>query len=605
MYYSPKTLLNRAALVGAACACFAFVAPQATHAEQQPQIGNVCADQKSASAFVPIDNWIYTAVDRLQALGSMDTAYLGIRPWTRASVVRMLEESRASFKDETQKSDPLQAERQRLYKALLDELNHGVQADCVQKAETSRLESAYSLTRGLSGDPLRDSYHLGSTIVNDYGRMYANGLNNYTGASGWLSHGRWMLYLRGESSATPSWNGYSTPLAKSLASVDSVLFQDPITNQPYYQPDLPYGSYGAAAKGHLLEGYVSVNTLGHVVAFGKIDQWLGPGQGGAMAYSNNADNIYALHINRTEPLDVPLLSRLVGPFRYEFFVGGLRGHNYIPATNNSWVIPGAPWMHVEKISMKPTRNLELGFERTVIWGGKGHEGINLHSFLRSFFSLTNTSGAVKNSNTDPGARFAAWDFNYRLPLLRDWVRIYADGEVHDDVSPTDAPRRAAWRPGIYVSHLPGAPKLDLRVEAVTTDPPVSRSFSGQFMYWEYLQKQGYTNEGVLMGDWIGREDKGGQAWMTYHLSPQEWVRLNVRTQKSAKDFVPGGTTLVDAGVEVVKRVHRDFELRGSFTDEHWKAPAYAIGTTQSPTANHLETVTQFQLTWTPKSRELF
>ena len=27
----------------------------------------------------------------------------------------------------------------------------------------------------------RDSYHLGQTIVNDYGRPYASGFNNYTG----------------------------------------------------------------------------------------------------------------------------------------------------------------------------------------------------------------------------------------------------------------------------------------------------------------------------------------------------------------------------------------------------------------------------------------
>ena len=49
-----------------------------------------------------------------------------------------------------------------------------------------------------------------------------------------------------------------------------------------------------------------------------------------MAYSNNAENIYSFHINRVEPLDVPLLSKLTGPFRYEFMIGALRGHTYMP-----------------------------------------------------------------------------------------------------------------------------------------------------------------------------------------------------------------------------------------------------------------------------------
>jgi len=33
--------------------------------------------------------------------------------------------------------------------------------------------------------------------------------------------------------------------------------------------------------------------------------------------------------------------------------------------------PGNPWVHVVKFSFKPTRDLEFGFERSVIWGGRG------------------------------------------------------------------------------------------------------------------------------------------------------------------------------------------------------------------------------------------
>ena len=168
-------------------------------------------------------------------------------------------------------------------------------------------------------------------------------------------------------------------------------------------------------------------------------------------------------------------------------------------------------MHLEKISFRPTENLEFGFERTVIWGGKGHEPINLHTFLRSFFSLTAPDASGQGSSADPGARFGAFDFSYRLPFVRNWLTLYSDSEVHDDVSPIDAPRRASWRPGLYLSHVPGIPRLDLRVEAASTDPPITNSNGGHFMYYEDIQQQGYTNQGQLFGDWIGREDKGGQA----------------------------------------------------------------------------------------------
>ena len=197
---------------------------------------------------------------------------------------------------------------------------------------------------------------------------------------------------------------------------------------------------------------------------------------------------------------------------------------------------------MEKISFRPTENLEFGFERTAIWGGKGHEPVNLESFLRSFFSFTAGNCGASSDNkcgtTDPGARFGAFDFSYRLPFARKWLTLYADSEVHDDVSPIDAPRRASWRPGLYLSHVPGVPKLDVRAEAATTDPPVASSAGGRFMYWESIERQGYTNQGQLFGDWIGREDKGGQAWITYHLSGNEWIQAERAQSESGQRLHP-------------------------------------------------------------------
>ena len=270
-------------------------------------------------------------------------------------------------------------------------------------------------------------------------------------------------------------------------------------------------------------------------------------------------------------------------------------------------------MHLEKISFRPTENLEFGFERTVIWGGQGHGPITLHTFLKSFFSFSSPSAEVKDGRDDPGARFGAFDFSYRLPYFRHWLTLYTDGEVHDDVSPIDAPRRAAWRPGLYLSHVPGAPRLDVRAEAVWTDPPIATSSGGQFMYREAIQKQGYTNNGQIFGDWIGREAKGGQGWITWHLSGNEWLQAGVRNQKVAKDFIPGsttqidpatgrliegGTTLNDIKFQAVKRIGKDFEINGNFALEHWKAPIYLPG-------QQTVTTTTIKLTWYPERKLSF
>ncbi len=242
----------------------------------------------------------------------------------------------------------------------------------------------------------------------------------------------------------------------------------------------------------------------------------------------------------------------------------------------------------------------------MIWGGKGHEPVNLHSFLRSFFSTTAGVGSVnKFGSNDPGARFGAFDFSYRLPFVRNWLTFYTDSEVHDDISPIDAPRRAAIRPGLYLSHVPGIAKLDLRAEAAMTDPSISNSQHGRFMYWETIQRQGYTNQGQLFGDWIGREDKGGQAWITYHLSGNEWLQVGLRNQKAAKDFIPGGTTLNDINFQVVKRIGKDFEVNGNFAYERWKAPIYPTGSPVYPAGQKTVTATTIQLTWFPQRKVSF
>ena len=563
----------------------------------------VCEPSTDASPYIPIDSWVYPAVLRLYSMGYVDHVYLGMRPWTRGSLSHMLEEISTQIEDANEYDVSTVREAKSIFKDLSNFLHYNDQMQCLTDQGNLNLESSYSVFRGMSGTPLRDSYHLGATLINDYGRRYSTGLNNYSGASGYASAGPFLLYARGEFRGAPSLSGYSPALATQLATIDGTTdyfnpncWLNGISCTPMVynvQTTIFARNIPASGDGRVLEAYVSAQVLNHVISFGKQDEWLGPGMGGAMAYSNNAENVYALHINRIEPLHVPLLSRLTGPFRYEFLIGDLKGHIY----------PIDPWVHVEKISFRPTQNLEFGFERTVIWGGKGHEPINLKSFLRSFFSTyspTGTVGAfpVKDSAQDPGARFAAFDFSYRLPFVRNWLTLYADSEVHDDVSPIDAPRRASWRPGIYLSHVPGVPKLDLRVEGVSTDPPVSTSQSGRFMYYEVIQRQGYTNNGQLFGDWLGREDKGGQAWLTWHLSGNEWIQASMRHQKTAKDFIPGGTTLNDVSFQVVKRFRKDWELNGTFTHEMWKAPIYLPGA-------QTVTNTTVQLTWFPQRKTTF
>ena len=566
-----------------------------------------CRAPIAESAYIPVDSWVYPAMMRLYGMGYASKIYLGLRPWTRASMRHMLEDTADQIKDADLYGDPAAGEAQEIYAALRRELRLDGDGSCQSVKAEAGIESSYSVLRAISGTPLHDSFHLGSTIINDYGRPFENGFSNYSGISGHASAGPFLVYARGEFQGAQAAAGYSTALAGTLSDIDTVPFLNPVTGLPYGQESVPLGPISMVTQGRFLEAYATVRLFDNLVSFGKQDDWLGPAAGGGMAYSNNAENIYSFRINRIEPLNIPFLSRFTGPFRYDFLVGKLRGHTYEP--NPTYVAnpspnvhnvlsPGDPWVHVEKFSFKPTQDLEFGWERTVIWGGKGHGPITLHSFLNSFLNTSSTYDAVKYTRNDPGARFGAFDFTYRLPFPRNWLTLYTDSEAHDAPSPIAKPFHGCFRPGLYLSHVPRIPKLDVRFEAVDTDSSYPSSLDGRYQYWEDIQVEGYTNNGQIFGDWIGREGKGGQAWTTYHLSGNEWIQLEMRHQKNSKDFIPGGTTLNDISFQVVKRLGNDLEIKGDFTYERYKAPIYLPGM-QNVTA------TTVQVTWFPTRRVSF
>ena len=63
-----------------------------------------CQPSELGSPYVPVDSWMYPAMDRLHALGQVDTAYLGMRPWTRLSIVHMLEAASPKMEETTEDS---------------------------------------------------------------------------------------------------------------------------------------------------------------------------------------------------------------------------------------------------------------------------------------------------------------------------------------------------------------------------------------------------------------------------------------------------------------------------------------------------------------------
>jgi hypothetical protein len=512
------------------------------------------------SVYVPLDSWVYPAFERLFSLGYADSAFLGMRPWTRTSCLQILQETYPRLQ-----GAPQDTEAWNIFRALAVEFG----VDAGQTTPQAELSNVYTRNMYIKGRPINDSFHFGQTLINDYGRPYQGGFNAIDGFSARAEGYHLTLDLRGEYQHAPGRAAYPESVQALIAQVDStpLLAPEPVPQTNVFR---------------LINANLALSVANNVFSVGKADDWWGPAQAGSMALSNNAEPVYALRVNRVVPLRIPVVSDVLGPVRYEFLLGSLKGHRY----------PNAPWVHAQKFSFKPTRNLEFGFSRVVIFAGKDHVPLTFGSFWHSFTSFSNVSTAEKESRNDPGFRSSSFDFTWRLPWVENWLTLYTDSIVHDDVSPLAAPRRAAVNPGIYLSHFPKLPHVDLRAEAVSTDP-VSSTQGGQFLYWEVEYPDGYTNKGNFLGSWMGREGKGGQVWLTDWLSPKEYIQLGYRNAKVSKTFIPGGTTQNDINIKAVLRLKDNLELNAFGQMEFWKVPALASGQQHDFTGS-------FQLTYFPK-----
>jgi hypothetical protein len=210
----------------------------------------------------------------------------------------------------------------------------------------------------------------------------------------------------------------------------------------------------------------------------------------------------------------------------------------------------------------------------------------------SYFSAT--SYVNKPAGKDPGKRDGGFDFSYRVPLLRKWLTVYNDSISADDPSPLAAPRRAGINPGFYLTHFPGLPKLDLRVEAPLTNS-VGQDVPGRYIYWDNYYHDLYTNRKVLMGNWVGRDGSGIQAWSRYWLSARNFLQFGYRHVKVDPNLIPSGGTINDASVRADSWVKQDWAVTAFAQYEQWRFPLLASGLQKNMTAS-------LQFEYWPKSR---
>ena len=119
-------------------------------------------------------------------------------------------------------------------------------------------------------------------------------------------------------------------------------------------------------------------------------------------------------------------------------------------------------------------------------------------------------------------------------------------------------------------------------------------FGGRFFYYNGAFRDGNTNKGFLLGDWVGRQAKGLFVTSRYLISPRANVQVSFRNQVTDPAFIPGGGTLDDLRVTAEFPLGR-FSLSSFVQIERWNVPLLATG------AQH-DVTTSVQLKYQPNWR---
>jgi membrane-associated phospholipid phosphatase len=540
------------------------------------------------SPYVPMDSWVYSAFDRLAAMGYVNSGMFGMRPWTRLECVRLLNESE-NYRIE----DSGSSEAAKTYVQLSKEFAGELGEMSGGENRVAKVESVYTSLTGVSGQPLTDGFNFGQTITNNYGRPYEEGLNSADGFSAWATEGHLVVYVRAEyqhAQSAPALSESARQFISTSNGLPSVASPTPVPTVNQVQ---------------LLDSYIGLNFSNWQITFGPQTLWWGPSLGGPLMFSDNAAPVNMFRINRVSPFKLPSFLGWLGPWRMETFLGQLTGHDFVFQSNTGLVgqfgqpLGRQPFLDGSRFSFKPMPNFELGFSFTVVFAG-GPTPLTARTFFKTYTIGQANKGA--GTSTDPGDRRSGLDFTFRIPGVKDGLSFYTEAFVEDEFSPIAYWRNAAIWSGLYLAQIPKFNKLDFRVEAGYTDlpsglsngTPDSHYTPGLFYSNSRYPDGSYTNDGNLLGNWMGRGSQGVQAWSNYRLSPRSFIQASFRHQKVSQQYLPGGGSLTDVSLSANFWLRNDLSVSSTIQYERWLYPIITPGAQTNVT-------TSLQLVFWPQS----
>jgi hypothetical protein len=416
------------------------------------------------SANIPLDSWVYPALDKLSGLGLIDSALQGSRPYTRMEAARQTLE--ASRNNQRRTMPPV---ARQLIRRLEMELHQ-------QLVELGELEGIPATTyfkpladwqlRYINKDGENSSYAVQGPQVPGGrvdARQYALNYNNF-GIEYEDDHNAQLVF-------------------ETEARLGTWLFMN-LRPLLLYHDTPQTGDDSSTFK--LLEGTVALGLGPLEFSVGRQSLWWGQGRHGSLVLTNNAKPLDMLRLTNPNPGLLPWVFEALGPLRFDLFLGRLEEDRVVPE----------PYFGGLRVEFKPFPWLSLAGSRTVMFGGDGRPKVEFSDFL-TIIGGENLSGSEDTSNS-----VAAIDVRLKIPAL--WgMELYGEVGGEDEADALGfIPfiSNKAYVGGVYLPQVEPSGRASLRLEYADLSYIASNS---PVWYRHGIYQSGYTYENKIMGHHAG------------------------------------------------------------------------------------------------------
>ncbi len=416
-----------------------------------------------SSANIPLDSPVYSYLDKLAGFGLISSDITGIKPFSKAEAARLLLEAENSLAENPYAPAGFAAELIRRIRELIPR-------------EVALREYPDKKPPLLDYNPvssLRFRYVYLDGAPRDYHRLVHD-----PGNDGVFGIGSGLRPKNPPTATVMQRGSEGTPL---LENNNGVIHKDGSSAElrwgsEWYLSTVAVGvlepsvlAGGGDNQIRLNRGYVKLGGGALELEAGKDENWLGLGYRGNITLTNNAENFTQVKISSPEPFRIGWLSWL-GEMKYSL-IGSRLDRTVTDGVERQ------PWFYAAKLSVKPTANLEIGFNLGREVGGPGVNN-SIADTLR---------GLIGGTSADNSNSLAGFEARYRMPWLRN-TELY--GEFSGEDTAAFWPIVESYVAGLYIPRLTDDGRNDFRFEF----------FQGnQILYTNGTFPEGYIYKGMPIG----------------------------------------------------------------------------------------------------------